>query len=126
MSKKQTNVLRSYAEVEYWAMENACLELTWLCYILQDLKVPISMATPLYCDNQVTLRIEANHVFHKGTKHIDIDCPIVWKKLQARMISPSHVSSHCQLAYIFTKHLGKYQFVTLQNKLGVHDIYSPI
>jgi len=33
-SKKQTNVSRSSVEAEYRAKENACLELTWLHYIL--------------------------------------------------------------------------------------------
>ena len=37
-SKKQTNVSRSSAEAECQAMKNTCLELTWLRYILQDLK----------------------------------------------------------------------------------------
>jgi len=117
-------VSRSYAETEYWAMANACLELTWLCYILRDLKVPISMSAPLYCDNQATLHIAANFVFHECTKHIEIDCHIVQEKFQARMMSPSPVFSHCQLADIFTKPLKKNMFMTLQNKLGVHDIYS--
>ncbi|KAK3006201.1 hypothetical protein RJ639_017740 [Escallonia herrerae] len=39
-SKKQANVYRSSAEAEYRAMANTCLELTWLRYILQDLRVP--------------------------------------------------------------------------------------
>jgi len=94
-------------------MKNACLELTWLYYILRDLKVPISMRTPLYCDNHTTLHIATNFVCHECTKHIEIDCDIVREKLQAGMISLSHVSSHCQLAGIFTKPLEKDQFVTL-------------
>jgi len=121
-SKKQTNVSRSYAESKYQAMANACLKLTWLRYILRDFKVPISMPTPLYCDND--------------TPYCNKSC-ISWAyeayrdrlshhtgKVQA-MISPWHVSSHCQLSYIFTKPIGKEQFVTLRNKLGDHDIYSP-
>lgn len=50
-SKKQANVSRSSAEVEYRAMVNTCLELTWLHYILQDLKVVQPTPTPLFCDN---------------------------------------------------------------------------
>jgi len=46
-------------------------------------------------------------------KHIEIDCHIVREKLQAEMIGPSHVSSHCQLTDIFTKPLDKDQFATL-------------
>jgi len=80
-SKKQTNVSRSSTEAEYWAMENACLKLTWLRYILRDLRVPIRTPTPLYCDNQAALHIAANLIFHERTKHIEIDCHIVREKL---------------------------------------------
>ncbi|XP_019231520.1 PREDICTED: uncharacterized protein LOC109212342 [Nicotiana attenuata] len=62
---------------------------------------------------------------HERTKHIEIDCQIVREKLQAGMISPSYVPIHFQLADVFTKALGKDQFVTLRNKLGLHDIHSP-
>ena len=48
-SKKQTNVSRSSAEAKYRAMANTCLELTWLRYILQDLKVPLSELVLLSC-----------------------------------------------------------------------------
>jgi len=75
------------------------------------------MPTPLYCDDQATLHIAANPVFHERTKHIEINCHIVREKSQIGMISPLHVSSHCQLTNIFTKPFAKDQFVTLRNKL---------
>ena len=124
-SKKQANVSRSSSEAEYRAMANTCLELTWLRYILQDLKVPQVAPTPLYCDNQAALYIAANPVFHERTKHIEIDCHIVREKLQAGMISPSHIPTRFQLADVFTKALGNDQFVTLRGKLGVQDLHSP-
>lgn len=63
--------------------------------------------------------------FTECTKHIEIDCHIIREKLQAEMISPLYVPTLFQLADVLTKALGKDQFVTLCNKLGIHDIHSP-
>ncbi|KAK3030681.1 hypothetical protein RJ639_035885 [Escallonia herrerae] len=123
-SKKQANVSRSSAEAEYQAMANTCLELTWLRYVLQDLRVPQVALTRLFCDNQAALHIAANPIFHERTKHIKIDCHIVREKLQAGMIKPSYVPTRFQLADVFTKASEKDQFETLRNKLGLHDIHS--
>lgn len=63
-SKKQANVSRSSVEAEYRAMANTCLELTWLQFILQDLRVSQTSHSPLFCDNQPPLHIAANPIFH--------------------------------------------------------------
>ena len=88
-------------------MANICFELTWLRYLLQDLKVPLSYPATLYCDNKAALHITANPVFHERTKHIEIDYHIVREKLQAGMIKPFYVPTTLQLADIFTKALRK-------------------
>ena len=88
-SKKQTNMSRSSTEAEYRAMANTCLELTWLTYILQDWKVPLSKLALLYCDNQAALHIAANLVFHERTKYIEIDCHIVRENY--KLESSNHV-----------------------------------
>ena len=61
-SKKQTNVARSSAEVKYRAMALTCLEIKWMRYILQDLKVPQNQPATLFCDNQAALHIVKNPI----------------------------------------------------------------
>ncbi|XP_028098520.1 uncharacterized protein LOC114298187 [Camellia sinensis] len=123
-SKKQPIVARSSTEAEYRAMANICLEITWLRYILQYLRVKQKGPTLLHCDNQVALHIAANPVYHERTKHIEIDCHIVREKLQAGEISPIYISSQDELADIFTKALGRDSFNYLSHKLGLLNIHS--
>ena len=38
------------------------------------MRVLFSHPTPIYCENQSSIQIAHNSVFHERTKHIEIDC----------------------------------------------------
>ncbi|WKA12032.1 hypothetical protein VitviT2T_029468 [Vitis vinifera] len=106
-SKKQTFVARSSTEAEYRALADTTSELLWLRWLLKDLGVSTSSATPLYCDNQSAIHIAHNDVFHERTKHIEIDCHFIRYHLLHGALKLFSVSSKDQLADIFTKSLPK-------------------
>ncbi|KAM1845504.1 hypothetical protein ACFX13_019802 [Malus domestica] len=124
-TKKQTTVSRPSAESEYRAMTSITCELTWLRYLLHDLRVRHPEPAQLYCDSQATLHIAANPVFHERTKHIEIDCHVVRERIQCGDIATAHVSTKCQLADMFTKPLDQPSFRFLLGKLGVLDVHAP-
>lgn len=76
-TKKQKIVSRSLAEAEYCAMELAYCEIKWINTLMTSLGFPQQSPIPLYCDNQETIHIAANPVFHERTEHVETDCHFV-------------------------------------------------
>lgn len=60
-------------------------------------------ATPLHVDNTSAIQIEANLVYHKHSKHIEVDCHSIWEALDNYVIYLPHICTHLQLAHIFMK-----------------------
>jgi hypothetical protein len=76
-SKKQNVVAQYSTKTKYCALADTSTELLWLRWLLQDMDVSFSSATPIYCDNKSAIQIAHNDIFHERTKHIDIDCHLV-------------------------------------------------
>ena len=72
-SKKQDVLVRSSVEAGYRAMTLTICELIWLKHLLQELRFGKDEQMKLICDNQATLHISSNPVFHERTKHIEMD-----------------------------------------------------
>ena len=103
--RKQSTFSRLSAEAEYQAMANTTCELVWLMSFLPDFCIEHKQPTILFCDNEATLHIAANLVFHEQTKHIEIDCHLVCEKIQTGCLKTMHVSSQHQIADLLTKAL---------------------
>ena len=94
---------RSSTKAENRALANTTSKLLWLRWLLKDLGVSTSSATSLYYDNQSTIHIVHNDVFHEWTKHIEIDYHFIHYHLIHIALKLFPVSSKDQLANIFTK-----------------------
>ena len=108
---------RSSTEVENRALADTTFEFLWLRWLLKDLGVSTSSATPLYCDNQNAIYIAHNDVFHERTKHIEIDCRFIRYHLVHSTLKLISVSSKDQLVDIFTKSHPKGRLRTLVDNL---------
>ncbi|KAL0444180.1 UNVERIFIED_CONTAM: Retrovirus-related Pol polyprotein from transposon RE2 [Sesamum latifolium] len=118
-TKKQSTVSRSTAEAEYRSMAASVCELHWISYFLSDLGVSLKLPIRLFCDNQATLHIMANPVFHERTKHIKLHCRVVRDAYKEGFIAPSHIRSSSQTADLFTKVHSLKIFASLLSKLGL-------
>ncbi|XP_062147788.1 uncharacterized mitochondrial protein AtMg00810-like [Alnus glutinosa] len=102
-SKKQFVAALSNTDAEYRTLADTSSELLWLRWLLQDIGVSFSSATPIYYDNISAIQIAYNDVYHERTKHIEIDCHFVCHHLLQGSLQLHSIMSHDQFADLFTK-----------------------
>jgi hypothetical protein len=95
---KQSIVSQSSTEAEYHAMTSTTKDIVWLHWLLVDMGVFFYHPTPMFCDNQSSIQIAHNSVFHERTKHIEIDCHFTRHHLMHDTITLPFVSSSLQIS----------------------------
>ena len=123
-AKKQHTISRSSTEAEYRAMANTAAELTWLTYILSDLRISLPSSPTLYCDNISALYMTINPVFHARSKHIELDYHFVRERVALGLLVTQHISSTNQFADLFTKPVPKATLASFSTKLRLQPRLS--
>jgi len=118
-SKKQSIVSQSSTEAEYRAMSFTTKKIVWLRLLLADMGVSFSHPTPMYYDNQSSIQIAHNSIFHERIKHIEIDCHHTRHHLKHDTIALPFVPSSLQIADFFTKVHSIFRFYFLVGKLSM-------
>ena len=99
-------------------------ELIWRKHFLKELRFGKCEQMKLICDNQATLHISFDPVFHERTKHIEVDCHFIREKIASGCMTTSFVNSNDQLVDVFTKSLRSPRIKFICDKLGAFDLYA--
>eukprot|EP00253_Pinus_taeda_P004089 PITA_04089 len=118
-SKEQNTLSLSSVEAEYQAMCAATCEAVWLRRLLLDAGEEQKVATMIKCDNQSSIKLVNNPLFHKNTKHIDTQFHFVREKIQSKEIHIEYCNSCDNVADIFTKPLSRIKFELFREVLGI-------
>ncbi|CAI7898427.1 unnamed protein product, partial [Closterium sp. NIES-54] len=117
-STRSSAVSLSSCEAELYAGTMAAQEARWLTFLLQELGFPQSAPT-LWCDNQSTIHISQDPVYHTRTKHIELRHFFIRNLVQQEQLKVEYVASDCNLADLFTKPLGKVPHHRLLGAMGL-------
>jgi hypothetical protein len=94
-------------------------EVVWLRRILEDVGEEQKEPIMIKCDNQSSIKLANNPIFHARTKHVDAQFHFVREKLQSIEIDLMYCNTCENATDIFTKPLGKIKFELFREMLGV-------
>ncbi|GKA29553.1 putative ribonuclease H-like domain-containing protein, partial [Tanacetum coccineum] len=121
--KKQTIVATSSTEAEYVAAASCCAQVLWIQNQLLDYGFNF-MNTKIFIDNQSTICIVKNPVFHQRTKHIEIRHHFIRDANEKNLIQVLKIHTNANVADLLTKAFDGPRFEYLVVHIGMVVILS--
>ncbi|GJU36933.1 hypothetical protein Tco_1185287 [Tanacetum coccineum] len=119
--KKQTIVANSTTEAEYVAAANCCGQLLWIQNQMMDYGFNF-MNTKIHIDNESTICIVKNHVYHSSTKHIEIQHHFIRDCYEKRLIDVVKIHTDNNVADLLTKGFDVTRFNFLMVSIGMLNL----
>ena len=104
------------------ALTETTKEAMWLRSLLQELGFNNNEPIIINGDNQSSLALAQNPLFHSRTKHIDIRWHFVREKQKTGEIQLQFCSTDNMAADIFTKALTKERHIKLVGLMGIKEV----
>ncbi|GKE52453.1 putative ribonuclease H-like domain-containing protein, partial [Tanacetum coccineum] len=100
--KKHTIVANFTTKAEYVAAANCCGQVLWIQNQMMDYGFNF-MNTKIHIDNESTICIVKNPVYHSRTKHIEIRHHFIWDCYEKRFIDVIKIHTDANVADLLTK-----------------------
>jgi hypothetical protein len=102
-SKKQSYVALSLTDAEYMALCQASREAVWMTGFLQNLGVSLRGPIVINVDDQGSITLVNNPVFHDRSKYIHIQCHYTHELIKQERSQPNHIPTNNMPADVLTK-----------------------
>ncbi|GJZ10790.1 hypothetical protein Tco_0545549 [Tanacetum coccineum] len=119
--KKQTIVANSTTEAEYVAAANCCGQVLWIQNQMLDYGFYF-MNTKIYIDNESTIYIVKNLVFHSKTKHIEIRHHFIKDSYEKKLIQVIKIHTDQNVSDLLTKAFDVSRFNFLVASIGLLNL----
>jgi hypothetical protein len=115
--KTQSYIALSSTDAEYMALCQASREAVWMTGFLQNLGVSLREPMVINIDNQGSITLVNNPVFHDHSKYIHIQCHYTRELIKQERSQPNHVPTNTMPADVLTKSLPPHStlFAVLYN-----------
>ncbi|GJR79548.1 putative ribonuclease H-like domain-containing protein [Tanacetum coccineum] len=107
-------VANSTTKVEYVAATNCCGQVLWIQNQMLDYGFNF-VNTMIYIDNESTISIVKNPVFHSKTKHIEIRYHFIRDSYEKKLIQVIKIQTNHNVADLFTKAFDVSRFALSEN-----------
>lgn len=118
-SKKQACVALLSSEVEYMALCQASKEAVWTADFLGNIGVELWGPMVVNADNQGSIALTKNPVFHDHSKHVDIQYHLMHNLVKQEKIQLNYVPTKDMLADTLMKSLPQAQHELLSIGIGM-------
>ncbi|GJQ96251.1 putative ribonuclease H-like domain-containing protein [Tanacetum coccineum] len=119
--KKQTIVANSTTEVEYVDVANCCGQVLWIQNQMLNYGFNF-MNTKIHIDNESTICIMKNPVFHSKTKHIEIRHHFIRDSYEKKLIQVIKIHTDHNVADLLTKAFDVSRFNFLIASIGLLNL----
>ncbi|GJR38664.1 putative ribonuclease H-like domain-containing protein [Tanacetum coccineum] len=119
--KKQTIVANSTTKAEYVAAVNCCGQVLWIHNQMMDYGFNF-MNTKIHIDNESTICIVKNPVYHSRTKHIEIRHHFIRDCYEKRLINVVKIHTDNNVADLLTKGFDVTRFNFLVVSIGMLNL----
>ncbi|GJW49436.1 reverse transcriptase domain-containing protein [Tanacetum coccineum] len=119
--KKQTVVANSITKAEYVAASSCCGQVLWIQYQLLDYGYNF-MHTKIYIDNESTICIVKNPVFHSKIKHIEIRHHFIRDSNEKKLIQMIKIHTDKNVADLLPKAFDVSRFQYLIDSIGMLNL----
>ncbi|GJV91639.1 putative ribonuclease H-like domain-containing protein [Tanacetum coccineum] len=116
--KKQTIVANSTTKAEYVAAANCCRQVLWIQNQIMDYGFNF-MNTKIHIDNESTICIVKNPIYHSRTKHIEIRHHFIRDCYEKRLIDVIKIHTDTNVADLLTKGFDVTRFNFLVVSIGM-------
>jgi hypothetical protein len=108
-------------EPEYVVASWCVCHAVWLRKLLSELNLRQKEATEIRVDSKSAIELAKNPVHHERSNHIDVKFHFIREQIQKGNVRLNHVTSHDQVADMFTKLLPTVLLDKCKMTVGMND-----